>query len=403
MFSRARLILASATVVALVGPPSVPFAAAQTSRAAELRARRAEKAKAVQPYKPGWIERMTALAGEKESGGRPLGFYPYVGSVFTGGAVAVGLGYRYPFLDTGELQVEAAVSPRLYSKFETHLHLPTLARDRVRATARLLFINATKINFFGIGNDSSRDARSTFRHTPTAVGGLVEVRPAPWLTLGGSLDFLDSRTGQGKIAPSIEEIFPPAEVPGFGLNTSYVTSRAFVEIETRRTPSRATRGTHLRVDVADFNERRGGQYSFRLVETEASQFIPILRENWVVALRARVQASSAKAGQTVPYAWMPTLGSSRDLRGFRHFRFRDRNAMVLTAEYRWNPSRVVDMVIFYDAGRVAPTLSQLGLGDLHSDWGVGARFHTGSTTVVRLEVARSVEGMRFIFGVGPNF
>lgn len=389
--------------MALVGPPAVPLAAAQASRAAELRAKRAEKAEAVHPYKPGWIEKLTALAGERESAGRPLGFYPSFGSVFTGGAVAVGLGYRYPFLDTGELQVEAAVSPKLYSKFETHLHLPTFARGRGRVTARLLFLNATKVNFFGIGNDSSLDARSTFRHTPTTVGGLVEVTPKPWLTLGGSLDFLDSKTGKGKTAPSIEEVFPPADVPGLGLDTDYVTTRAFVDLDTRRTPGRATRGTHLRVDLADFNESRGDLYSFRLVEAQASQFIPILRENWVIALRAHVQASSARAGQTVPYAWMPTLGSSRNLRGFQYFRFRDLNAMVLIAEYRWNPSRIVDMVIFYDTGRVAPTFSQLDLEDLHSDWGVGARFHTGSATVVRLEVARSVEGTRFIFGVGPNF
>lgn len=398
-----HLLRSAAGLLLVAGLAAVPPAGAQTSRAAELRAKRAEKAKALEPYKPGLIEKMTAFAGERESAGRPLGFYPYFGSIFTGGAVAVGLGYRHPFLDTGELQVDAAVSPKLYSKFETHLHFPTFARDRVRVTARLLWLNATKVNFYGIGNDTRARNRSTFRHNPTTIGGLLELKPARWLTLGGSLDFLDSQTGKGRRAPSIDEVFRPDEVPGFGLDTSYLTTSAFVDVDTRPTPSRATRGGHYRVDLRDFRERGDGRYSFRLVEAEASQFIPLLRENWVIALRARAEMASAGNGRDVPYSWMPTLGSSRDLRGFSNFRFRDRHTLVLTAEYRWTPSRLVDMVVFYDAGKVAAKVSQLGLQNLHSNWGVGARFHTGTATIVRLEVARSGERTRFVFGVGPNF
>ena len=32
---------------------------------------------------------------------------------------------------------------------------------------------------------------------------------------------------------------------------------------------------------------------------------------------------------------LPTIGGSDDVRGFEDFRFRDRNAVVLNAEYRW--------------------------------------------------------------------
>ena len=40
--------------------------------------------------------------------------------------------------------------------------------------------------------------------------------------------------------------------------------------------------------------------------------------------------------------------------GFRRFRFRDRNLLLLQAEYRWEIFTAVDGAIFYDAGKVAP-------------------------------------------------
>ena len=49
----------------------------------------------------------------------------------------------------------------------------------------------------------------------------------------------------------------------------------------------------------------------------------------------------------------PFLGSGSTLRGFANRRFTDRNRMLLTGEYRWRPSRYLDMALFMDAGQVA--------------------------------------------------
>ena len=44
----------------------------------------------------------------------------------------------------------------------------------------------------------------------------------------------------------------------------------------------------------------------------------------------------------VPFYLQRTLGGPDDLRGFRHLRFRDRNALLLQAEYRWEIFTAVD-------------------------------------------------------------
>jgi len=169
------------------------------------------------------------------------------------------------------------------------------------------------------------------------------------------------------------------------------------------TPSYATRGGFARVDFASLSANSDLPYDFDLIDTAAGYLIPILRDNWVIALRAQATFTRTVGDNDVPYFLLPTLGSSRDLRGFDNFRFRDRNKLLLTAEYRWAVSPFADMVVFYDAGKVAPDASDLDFSDLKNDYGVGIRFHTRSTAIMRFEVARSDERMRFIFGVGASF
>ena len=54
---------------------------------------------------------------------------------------------------------------------------------------------------------------------------------------------------------------------------------------------------------------------------------------------------------------MPDLGGSHTLRGYPTWRFRDRNRLLLTGEYRWTAGPFVDMALFLDAGKVAPRVA----------------------------------------------
>jgi outer membrane protein assembly factor BamA len=104
----------------------------------------------------------------------------------------------------------------------------------------------------------------------------------------------------------------------------------------------------------------------------------------------------------VPFFLLPDLGG-HELRGYPSFRFRDRNRVLLTGEYRWAAGPFVDMAIFMDAGTVAHEFDDLDLGRLATTQGVGLTFHTPSRTALRVEVARSREGMGLVFSFSPNF
>ena len=60
---------------------------------------------------------------------------------------------------------------------------------------------------------------------------------------------------------------------------------------------------------------------------------------------------------------------------------------MLTAEYRWRPSRYIDMAIFYDTGQVVRDYHDFNGSQFDSAWGLGARFHGPNFNALRIEVA----------------
>jgi outer membrane protein assembly factor BamA len=101
---------------------------------------------------------------------------------------------------------------------------------------------------------------------------------------------------------------------------------------------------------------------------------------------------AADANDQVPFYFQPTLGGSRTLRGFREFRFRDRNSLALTAEYRWEAWWALDGAVFVDVGTVAFDRCDLSLRDMDVSYGVGFRLHSNRAFVSRLDLAFSREG-----------
>ena len=66
-------------------------------------------------------------------------------------------------------------------------------------------------------------------------------------------------------------------------------------------------------------------------------------------------------------------------------------------------NRFIDTAFFYDTGKVAAHRADLDLNGLKSDYGFGVRFHGPLSTPLRVELARSTEGLRVIFAASPIF
>lgn len=398
MITRYRTIVAVALLATL---PTAP-AFGQDTRAEAIAAQQAAKAQRTRPYEPNAAERALDFA-ERTLLGAPQGAYPWVGSVLSGGGLAAGPGYRHPFGDTASFSVFGGWSIRSYKTVQANLHLPEVARGKVLFDVDVRWVDAPAVTFHGIGNDTVRGDRTSFDFEPLTVGFTAAARPVRLIEVGAGIDYLRVNTGAGTSAPSIEERFSPASAPGLGIDPAYTRTRVFAQLDSRDAPGYTRRGVLLRADLADYSQRSGTGFGFSRVDLDGRAFIPILRANWVIALRALATMTDPHEGHEVPFFLLPSLGGGSDLRAYSSFRFRDRNRLLLSAEYRWTPSEFVDMALFYDAGKVAGDRSDLDFDGLKRSYGIGARFHTPRATALRIEYARGSEGGRLVFAASPSF
>jgi len=405
--NRTRLrsaVIAVAAVASLL--VHVDPATAQDTRADVTSQDQANKVQQLQPPQPNRAER---IIGRLEDwgliDGTPNGVYPWFGSVYPGGGFAAGAGVRKPFGDDGSLNVFGGYSISTFARAQADLALPTFASSRARVTLSGRYIDAPDVRYFGVGASSRKEDKAQFGYTPTTGGARLDFIVAKHFTVGGGVDYNSLDTAQGHTGPSIEQRFSPADTPGLELSTfKYIKSAARASFDWRRPLGYSGRGGVYRVEFADFAERDHDQYSFKSLEAEAIQLIPILRANWVVALRGLATVTDIGDSNVAPYFMLPSLGGGSTLRGYEDFRFRDRNRLLMNAELRWTPARFVDMAIFYDTGKVTARREDLNFKDLEDSYGIGMRLIGFQGYAFRIEAARSVENsMRLIFTAGATF
>ena len=92
------------------------------------------------------------------------------------------------------------------------------------------------------------------------------------------------------------------------------------------------------------------------------------------------------------------------MRGFASWRFRDLNSVMWQAEWRVLANRFLDMAVFVDAGKVTARASDLNnFHDMKKDYGLGFRLHSPLATPLRIELAKSNEGLALVFSSQASF
>jgi hypothetical protein len=399
---RGAALIAAATMF-LVTPGQ---AMAQETRAEIVRQEQADKLRTVTPPELNRAEKiLNRLENWGLLTGEPRGVYPLLDSVFPGGGFAAGLGARKPFGDDGAISVIGAYSINSFWRAQTDMTLPSFASKRGRVSLTARYLDAPDVKYYGVGRDSHKDDKTFFGYTPFGGGGRLDFDISRYLSLGGGVNYIDIETGSGATGPSIEERFSPANSPGLELGQfKYVNITARALVDWRNQLGYAGRGGLYRVQFDDFRDRDNDRYSFRSLEAEVTQLIPLMRANWVIALRGLTTITDIDDTEAIPYFMLPSLGGGKTLRGFPDFRFRDRHRLVLNAELRWTPARFLDMAVFYDAGKVAAQKGDLGVRDLEDSYGISMRLIGLKGYAFRVEVAHSREhAARLLVSAGGAF
>jgi hypothetical protein len=354
------------------------------------------------PYRPSRAEEIAAGV-QRHLVETPSGPYPWFDSAYGGGGFTFGAGYREFTGDRTFWDARGLYSLKSYKRFELLMTSSGLAHDHVNLQAIGGWRDATQVAFYGLGVDTSKDAKTNFGMQQFYTGANAEVRGRARTILELSLRFEDYliKTGSGSSA-STETVFTPTTAPGIDSDPAFLHTTIGGGFDMRPAAGYARRGGLYTVTYDNWADR-DHTYDFDRVTAEAVQHFPILRENWVVSLHGVVQSTLDDQDQ-VPFFLLPSLGSGSTLRAYSSWRFRDRHSMLISGEWRWIPSRLaMDMALFYDAGKVTSRREDLNFDNLKTDFGVGVRFHSPTATPLRIDVAYGSEGLNLVFSGSAAF
>ena len=330
-----------------------------------------------------------------------------IGSMATGSGFAVGPDFLREDLNRGQIRINASAvfSTRRWQKYEAGFAVPHLAGDHLSLQVEAVRRDYKSLEFCGIGLNTSRENLSNYRLEDTSILGLAALRPIRYISIGGSLGSLWTKSGPGKrndIA-STETVFTDADAPGFGKKIRFLDSSIFGQIDYRDDPAGPKSGGNYVVEHTWFSDQSLGSFGFGRLDIDIQQYIPFFNKTRRLALRARFMGTERGSGQRVPFHLQPTIGGSDDLRGYRPLRFTGPNAVVYNAEYRWEIFSGLDGALFVDAGKVMAHRGHLGWADLKVSPGFGFRFNARNRTFIRLDVGFSNEGTYVWFKFNDPF
>jgi outer membrane protein assembly factor BamA len=319
--------------------------------------------------------------GSSTASAQELSIRPLIGGLTADAGFALGAEVRRnKLLGPVDVRVKALGSVRKYGFLELGFEIPQLVSERLSFTVTGRYRNFPQEDFWGIGPNTKKDQRTNYLLEDVDTTGELGLTFGRFRT-AANLGWTKVHIGAGHdrdVASIPQELRSPARYNHFGLSAGYDT----------------------RDETAD--PHKGGAYEirwtrflpdFQRFEAEARHFVPF-GANDRLALRLRTVFTDRVSAQGAPFYLLPTVGGSGTNRGFNHYRFRDKNAMVGQAEYRHPLASIADLVVFADSGRVFAKTTDLSLRNLHSSVGTGARLKFGTRVFVGIDVAISREGAR---------
>jgi len=426
------LIFLSAPVLAQDTGGEKEKPAGQPGTRAELwKEMKIEKQQSSQPLKLGWMERLFVNGEKGKFNLSHGGIYPVIGTVTSGSGPSFGA--RFDALNLGGLPLDLSImgegSTRRYQEYsaeigelgrrETTFVLQPDSRrlvgqfdqgPREKQPGGVLYLDFTfdhfpQEDFYGLGQASLRSNVSDYLYQAASVEAVAGFQFNRWLgwSIRGGLLRLDLQPGTDEGHPDLNAVFGPAAIPGVAVQPDFLHFETALLADYRDKPGNAHRGGMFGILTARYDDRGGRQFGFSRVAFETRQYLPWWSDYRTFALRFLTSFDRPSDGAEVPFYLMESLGGSGSIRGFPEYRFRDRNLLLMSAEYRWRVAEFLQMALFYDTGKVFAHSADFDFSGLEKGFGGGFRILRGDTVFLRLELGHSREGNMVHLRLGPSF
>jgi outer membrane protein assembly factor BamA len=259
-------------------------------------------------------------------------------------------------------------------------------------------------HFYGLGPNSIFENEYTFGHSRTS--GDISVGLNLWeqasITTAIGIESNDVNESNDSDDPSLYnlETWPlnfGNNLPGLFDKVNLSSFRIEFLLDSKNRPGNPTKGMDVWLSSGVYNQYDGDEYGFTKTIADVSKYVHLFYSR-VVVLRLATQITSSRNGGAIPFYYLSELGNDETIRGFQRGRYRDKDYLLGSIEYRFPFTRNVDALVFTDAGKVSPNIADDFDGDdLNVTFGGGLRFYSEKGLIARLELGKSGDGFRLLF------
>ena len=369
----------------------------------------------VAPQEPGgrgFVEKAKRWAKETQIverlGGDVDGWYPRLGGMTRGSGFAIGPGYRtHLFEERFFVNVSAGISTKGYKAGDVNVRWLQAFDERVELWTDVRYEDFSQEDFFGLGLESSEAARTSYDFDSAELLVRGVVRPIAWARVGAGVGYMRPDIGPGTDAafPSIEQLFTDVDAPGLLDQPDFLHATVFGEIDYRDVRGNPRSGGFHRVSFGIWDDVTLEEFDFKRFDMVLTQYVPLgAARRHVLTGRLGTSYVNNETGERVPFYFLAYVGGVDTIRSFREFRFKDENALWMTAEYRWIPITWVSVAAFADAGEVTPNWGDIDFRGMKRGYGFGVRVHSETQTFARLDFGTGGgEGWQIFLKLGPSF
>lgn len=330
------------------------------------------------------------------------------------------------------LRAKILTSTRLYRRLEGEAYIPKLFSEKTHASIWFNDLYRSRDNFFNIGPRSPQTPETNYgvEERSYNVSLFHDIRKGAQVGVYGRVSNASAYRGKDENDIPVDTLFsgrPTTSpitrfLPGLNNNVKLFSYGVFGEFDFRNNEHGLTQGVYAYVRLASNEGLKNEAFSdfgWNEVELDGRAYIPLGTDSSSLALRAFTELNNPKRGSQIPFYEQAYFGGRSHGRGFRNFRFRGNNSLLLSVEPRqtvWKQkeTRGLDVFVFGDFGQVwgdnRSTVNPLVLANDKFDsanWragaGLGFQYRVNKSVAIRLDYGRTNERSMTYFSVSRGF
>jgi hypothetical protein len=298
--------------------------------------------------------------------------------------------------EQAKFSVSLAAGLRNRRRYEVRLKRFEIFDGRVLAGFSGRYYVLSDERFFGLGPGSLEEDESNYAHEQS-TGELslrVPVKARFSVGLGLRYDRNNILEGEHREIQSTTSLYTSRSLHGLESGVGLAGGSVTLLFDSKNHAGNPSDGMEIRLAGEVMGEVGGDRFGFWRVSADVTRYIHLVH-NRTLVLRLAAQATEPFSNREIPFYQLSELGSEETIRGCTRGRFRDRDLMIGSLEYRYPIWRVVDALIFVDGGRVTSSLlNDFTADDMQWSFGGGIRIWGREGEIMTFQIGKGPEQVR---------